>query len=253
MIDIFFVTISIIGLVATIITIITGLYVFRKPHLSFILDKADFSLTNNASEKADISLLFALVSNKKKQLLGDAAKNVTACLFYRSEPVTEKSIGLDSSIGLPWLENFTVNNKIPEKLTSQEDIINALEKHLFERKETNIPQGRTRGLAVAFGIEKTNKMFFASNPPIGIILPSPNQAQATFHAVFLNLEIAGENLASKQEAGTLLIVKNWNEWTVPSKVETLLTPSIWKNMLLNLGIGRKKKFIKVRKKQDNKA
>jgi hypothetical protein len=48
--------------------------------------------------------------------------------------------------------------------------MDALEKHLFERKETNIPQGRTCALAVAFGIEKTNKMFFASNLPIELTL-----------------------------------------------------------------------------------
>jgi hypothetical protein len=251
--DIFSVTVAIIGLVAAIITVITGLYVFKKPHLSFILDKANFSLTNEAREKADISLLYALVSNKKKQFLGDVAKSVTACLFYRSEPVSEKSMGLDSSIGLPWLENFTVTNKISEKLTSQEDIMNALEKHLFERKETNIPQGRGRGLAVALGIKKNNRMFFASNPPIEITLPSPNQPQVAFHAVFMNLEIAGENLASKQEAGTMLMVKNWNEWTIPTKVETLLTPSNWKNMLLNFGIGRKQKVIKVETEESNKA
>jgi hypothetical protein len=253
MFDIFSVTVAIIGLVASIITVIAGFYVFRKPHLSFILDKAIFSLTNGASEKADISLLLALVSNMKRRFLGDTAKSVTACLFFRSEPVTGKSMGLDSSIGLPWLENFAVTNKIPEKLTSQEDIMNALEKHLFERKETNIPQGRGRGLAVAFGIEKTNKMFFASDPPIEITLPPPNQPRVAFHAVFLNLEIAGENLASRQEAGTLLMVKNWNEWTIPTKVEKLSTPSIWKNMLLNFGIGRKQKVIKVKMEESDKA
>lgn len=253
MFDIFSVTVAIIGLVATIITAITGFYVFRKPHSSFTLDKANFSLTNDAKEGANISLLFAQVSNEKRQFLGDVAKNGTACLLYRSEPDNEKSMGLDSSIGLPWLENFTVSNKIPEKLTSQEDIMNALEKHLFERKGTDIPQGRGRGLAVALGIEKTNKMFFASNPPIEIILPSPNQTQVPFHGVFLNLEIAGDNFASKQEAGTLLMVKNWNEWGVPSNVETLFTSSIWKNVLLNLGIGRKQKIIKVKMEENNKA
>jgi len=252
MVDIFSVTVAIIGLFFTIIAVITGFYVFRKPHLSFILDKTDFSLTNQVEEKANISLLLAQVSNKKRQFLGDAAKNATVCLLYRSEPVNEKSMGLDSSIGLPWLENFAISNKIPEKLTSQEDVLSALEKHLFERGETDIPQGRARTLAVAFGIEKTNKIFFASNPPIELTLPSASQPQAPFTGVFLNLEIAGENFSSTRESGTLLMMKNWNEWTIPSKVETLSTPRTWKNMLLLLGIGRKQKVIKVKVEKNNK-
>lgn len=239
------VTITIITVAGILVGVYTGLLSLKKPHLSFSIDKAKTTLFNEKNEEENISLLIAYVANKRKHNLGDVAKGITACVCYRA-PDNNTQWGLNASIGLPWLENFTTRTKIPEKLKSQEDIVNGLEKHLFTRKEVDLPQGRTGGLAVAFGIERTNSMFLASNPPIEIQLPSADEPNVAFAACFIRLEVAGENIPSTLSEGTVIVAKKWNEWTFPTEVEAVSTPSSFKNMLLRLGIGKRQKVIEVK-------
>jgi hypothetical protein len=249
MFDVISIVIAAITVIASIIGVLLGVIALRKPHITFSLEKIEMSLFNKEGEEENFSILTATVSNKKKFYLGDTAKNITACVLYRA-PANDESMGLNFSNGLPWLETFTLKNEIPEKLTTQSDAIKALELHFFERKETILPQGRATGLAVAYGIESTNKIFLATKPPVEIPLPSQTIPKADLTACFLRLEVAGENVASTQSEGTVIMAKNWKEWSIPSKVEALNTPSVFKNILLRLGIGKRQKVIEVKTKKN---
>jgi len=245
MFDIVSVVVTLISIAAAIIGVALGILILKKPHITFTLDKSSVSLVNEEKEEETLSLLWAIVANKKKLYLGDAAKNITACALYRA-PANDNSIGLNFSNGLPWLETFTAHTKISQKLSSYEDVQNALEQHFFIRKETDLPQGRATGLAVAYGIKSINRIVLATKPPIEIPLPNPDRPQEAFTGCFLRLEVAGENLASTQSEGTFIMAKDWENWSVPSKVETTRSSNILENALLRIGFHRRKKVIDVR-------
>lgn len=149
-------------------------------------------------------------------------------------------------IGLPWLESFGTRTRVFEQLESEEDILRALEAHLFERKDMDIPQGREKYMAVAYGIEKTDKLFLASSPPIEIPLPPPEKRQEMFTSCPLRLEVAGENFQSTYSEGTVIIANSWVNWSIPSEVRTIMTPSKIRNLLIRIGFGRKVKVIDVK-------
>ena len=216
---------------------------FKKPRIDFSLDKTIVTLYNGKKEQK-VALLIAQIANKRKRVLGDVAKGITSCVLYRA-PIEDDYIGLNSSIGLPWLENFKSRTRVSGNLDTQEEIVNALENCLFERKESDLPQGRARGLAVVYGLESTNKLFLASNPAIEIPLPPKDiDPKAVFSACFFRLEIAGENLPSTQSEGSVIIANSWSTWTFPERVETTHSTDKFENFLLGIGRGRKTKVIK---------
>lgn len=239
------VIVGIIGVIGSAIGAFVGLRtLLKKPHIVFSLPKkAEISLYNEESDE-NLTLLMAPVANKKKLGFGDVAKKVSAMVIYRA-PVDDKKVGLNANIEVPWLKSFGSRTKIAGQLNSEEDIGRALEDRLFDRKERDIPQGRGEHLAVAYGIEKTNKLFLASNPPIEIPLPSPKKQQMGFRmsACPLRLEVAGENLSSTLSEGTVIVGDSWKNWGFPERVETMWTPSRLRNLLLRLGFGREVKIL----------
>lgn len=237
----------IVGITAGIIAASVGLRTLLKaPHITFSLQKADFRLYNREHEER-ISLLLAPVANKKQFFLGEMAKKASALVLFRA-PSEDKWPGLNASAGLPWMKSLGGRQKIDEQLKSEDDIQQALEDHLFDRTERDIPQGRGEYLVVAYGIEKNNKLYLASNPPIEILLPPPvkvsKKPKIAFPACFFRLEIAGENLPSTLSEGSVIFGESWSDWWFPAKVITMRTPSKFRNLLLRLGIGREIKVLK---------
>ena len=237
----------IVGTIAAIIGATVGLRTLLKhPHITFSLQKVDFCLCSRGCEER-ISLLLALVVNKKRRFFGEIAKKVSASVIFRA-PSDDEWPGLNASAGLPWMRPFGSRQKIAEQLKSEEDIQQALENHLFDRTERDIPQGRGECLIVAYGVEKTNKLYLASNPPIEIPLPhtvkAPSKPKIVLTGCFFRLEIAGENLPSTLSEGSIILGNSWNNWSVPSKVITIRTPSKLRNLLLRLGICREVKVLK---------
>lgn len=231
----------------SIVGIFLGILVFKKPHLSVSLERIQMSLYNDEQEDQKISMLIAHVVNTKKRLLGDTAKGVTGSLVFRADIPNDKSIGLNAATGLPWLQYCTPRNKVSGKLRNQENILQVLEQELFNRDNHDIPQGRAETLVVSVGIEKSNKMFFPSKTPMELNFPPPDKPRIAFMAYFINLEFAGENLPSTPQAGTLLSVKSWDDWNIPTKVELISTPSRWDAFLMALGVKRaQQKIIAVR-------
>jgi hypothetical protein len=250
MFDVVSAVITIISIAASIIGVFLGILILKKPHITFTLDKSKISLYNEEKEEETVSLLWASIANKKKRYLGDTAKNITACVLYRA-PANDNSVEPNFSNGLPWLETFTSRTKIPQKLSSYEDVLGALEQHFFIRKETNLPQGRATGLAVAYGIKSINKIFLATKPPVEIPLPHPDKPHVAFTGCFLRLEVAGENLVSTQSEGTFIMARDWENWTVPSKVETIRSSNMLETALLRIGMSRKQKVVAVKSPKEN--
>jgi len=233
----------IIPIVGAIVTVLVGMRTLRKrPHIIFsLLKKAEISIYNEENEEK-ISLLSAPIANEKKRYFGDTAKKVSAMVLYRA-PSNDSKLGLNASIGLPWLDSYGTRTRVVGQLKTEKDIQRALENHFFDRKERDIPQGRGEHLVVAYGIKKVNKLFLASNPPIGIPLPPPKKRGKELHSCFLALEVAGENLSSTVSGGTMLIVDSWDNFTFPKKAITVKTPSRIRNLLLRMGIGREVKVL----------
>ena len=237
----------IVGTIAAIIAASVGLRTLLKgPHIIFSLQKADFCLYNTEHEER-ISLLLASVGNKKQRFLGEMAKKVSVLVVFRV-PSRDKWPGLNASALIPYFKSFGGRQKIVEQLASEEDIQQALEDYSFDRTERDIPQGRGEYLTVAYGIEKTNKLYLASNPPIEIPLPphvkATKKPKSHFTACFFRLEIAGENLPSTLSEGSVIFGDSWNNWSFPVKVTTLHTPSKFRNLLLRLGIRREARILK---------
>jgi hypothetical protein len=218
--------------------------VLRGPHVAFMLDKAEIVLCNK-KHKENITLLMASVANRKKYLFGDVAKKISAMVVYRA-PVRDGKVGLNALIDLPWLRPFSASTQVSFQLKSEEDIRAVLENQFFDRQSVDIPQGRAGYLAVAYGIEKTDRLFLASNPPIEIHLPPPEKRHDTFTSCPFRLEVAGENLQSIYSEGTVIMANSWRNWSIPTEVITLFTPSRTRNLLLRIGFGRKKKVLDVK-------
>jgi hypothetical protein len=233
--------ITAIGACASITAlIIVARTLFKGPRVTFSLKKTDISFYNQENTE-NITLLFAPIVNPKRWFLGDTAKKLSGLVLYRA-PSDENWPGLNASIGLPWLKTFEIRIRIDEQLKSKEGFQKTFETCLFDRKEKDIPQGRGECLAVAYGVERLHKLFLASDPSIEIPLPSGTDPQ-TFNATWLRLEVAGENLKSSQSEGTMILARDWKNWTYPTAVMTLYTPSKLRNLLLLLGFGRKKKVL----------
>ena len=165
----------IVGVIAGIIGASLGLRVLLKgPHITFSLQKADFRLFNQEQEEK-LSLLLASVANRKKPFFGEMAKKVSVLVLFRA-PSDDNWPGLNASAGLPWLKSFGGKKGIVEQLKSEGDIKRAVEEHVFDRTDRNIPEGRGEFLVVAYGVEKSNKLYLAANPPIEIPLPPPARA-----------------------------------------------------------------------------
>jgi hypothetical protein len=224
----------IVGIVTFIVGIFALRHYLKKPHIKFSSYRADVSLSNDEKEER-ITLLLAHIINEK-QSLGDTAKGVTGCVLYRA-PGVNHGIGLNASAGLPWSKSFSKNIKTDNKLQSEQDIQNALENILFNRIAKDIPQGRGETLAVAYGIELTNKMFLASIIPIEFPLPKSSKNQKIMHGCFIRLEVAGENLPSTMSDGTVIIGDSWTNWTFPAEITKIRTSNRFENLLLRLGIG----------------
>jgi len=245
------VIITIITVTGTIIAVFIGIRTLLKsPHITFSLfKKAEISIYNQENEE-NITLLTAPIANEKKRYFGDTAKKVSAMVIYRA-PFNDNQLGLNASISLPWLDSYGIRTRIVGKLISEKDIKRALENHFFDRKDRDIPQGRGEHLAVAYGIEKVNKLFFASNPPIEIPLPPPKKRGTDFTVCPLRLEVAGENLSSTVSEGTVIMANSWNNLAVPKKVTTIKTPSKIRNLLLRMGIGREVKVLGSKNHQED--
>jgi len=237
----------IIGTVAAIIATSVGLRtLLKRPHIIFLLQKADFCLYNKEQEER-ISLLLASVGNKKRRFLGEMAKKVSVLVVFRV-PSRDKRPGLNASALIPYFKSFGGRQKIVEQLASEEDIQKALEDYSFDRTERDIPQGRGEYLTIAYGIEKTNRLYLASDPPIEIPLPPHKKAtkrpKSDFTACLFRLESAGENLPSTLSEGSIICGDSWNNWSFPTKMTALYTPSRFRNLLLRLGIRREAKILK---------
>ena len=228
------------------VTILVGLRTFRRgPHIGFALDKTELFF-DNPKDTQNVTLLIAYISNKKRRFLGDTAKKLSGRVLYRT-PSKDNWPGLNATACLPWLRPSLAHVRINEKLRLDKDFQRVFETQLFERTEKDIPQGRGEVLAVAYGIEKTNKLFFASSPPIEVPLPTSVKHKEVLTHCSLRLEVAGENLSSKCSEGTVIVAKNWKEWSYLVTVSTLHTPSRIRNLLLRIGIGRKVKVISSKK------
>lgn len=231
-----------ITVTAAVSTVLVCLRTFlRGPHIGFELEKAEISFDNPEGVQ-NATLLIARIANQKRRFVGDTARKLSGMIRYRA-PSENDWRGLNASAGLPWLRPSQAHIRIDKKLRLDEDFEAIFETRLFERMEKDIPQGRGEILAVAYGIEQTNRLFFASNPPIEIPLPPPEEHEIIFASCPLRLEVAGENLSSKSSEGTVILVKSWKEWTHPKTVMTLQTPSRIRNLLLRVGIGRKIKVL----------
>jgi hypothetical protein len=219
----------------------------KGPHVTFSLEKAAFSLDAQGHDE-NIALLMAPVANKKKRFIGDAAKRVSGLVLYRA-PVNDEKFGLNAAVGLPWLKPFGTRTRLDKQLKSEEDIQQALEEHLFDRLERDIPQGRGEYLAVAYGVAKTNRLFLASNPPIEIPLPPPEKVPMVLTSCFLRLEVAGENVPSTLSEPTVIVAGDWKNWQCPKAVTTIRTPSKFRNLLLRMGFHRKVKVLESKTRQ----
>lgn len=142
MFDLITIIVSIFGISGAIITVIVGIRTLRKrPRITFSLKKVEISL--NAQEHEEkVTLLLAPVGNEKQRFTGDVAKKVSGMVLYRA-PIDDGTVGLNASIDLPWIKtSFGASIRTVKQLKSEEDIQLALEEHLFDRKERDIPQGR---------------------------------------------------------------------------------------------------------------
>lgn len=213
----------------------------KKPHIVFSLfNKTEITL-HNQKTKEKVTLLTAPVANEKK-VFGDTAKKVSGLVLYRV-PENENPFGPSASSEIPWISFYGTQVRVNGQLKSDRDIQSALEDYLFDRKERDIPQGRGEYLVVAYGIEKVNKLFLASNPAIEIPLPTLKEKGTKLHTCSLRLEVAGENLKSTVSDGTMIFADSWNNIGVPSEIKTLRTPSRIKNLLIRIGIGRDAKIL----------
>jgi hypothetical protein len=241
--------VSIIAATGSIIGIVLAIRSWRKkPHVRFLIQRADFTLFNNQKEE-NVSLLLCRIFNQK-HFFGDAAKKVSGRVIYKA-PTDDFESGLDAFAGIPWGKTFHDKFRIEMNLNSEEDVINAIETALFRRTSVDIPEGRGDTLIVAYGIQISNKLYLASDPSIEIPLPEalelslerPLKRRAVMTCCPLRVEIAGENLPSTVSEGTMIFGSDWNNWTYPAKVETVKTPSVFLNFLLRLGIGKETKVI----------
>lgn len=157
--------ITAIGASASIAAIIIATRTFLKgPRITFALKKTDISFYNQKNTE-NVALLIAMIANPKRWFWGDTAKKLSVMVLYQA-PSDEDWPGLNASIDLAWLKPSQARIRIDEQPESKEDFQGILENYLFEHTEKDIPQGRGECVAVAYGIERLNKLFLASNPPI---------------------------------------------------------------------------------------
>lgn len=236
---------AILGGIGVVVTLIVGIRsLFRRPQIRFnLFDRAKITLYNESTTQR-LFIISAPIANTKKGFFGDSAKKTIGMIHYRAPTEEENDfVGLNTAISLPWLNNYSQKIKVSGKLDTEEEIREALEKTLFDRTENNIPQGMGNHLAVAYTIEKTNKMFLASNPPIQIEFPKYKKNRTQFAMCSLRLSIAGENIPSTISKGTFIMANRWDNFTVPEKIVTEKTPSKIRNFLLRLGIGKNQEIL----------
>lgn len=242
MFDLILVMFSTIGAIGAIVAIIIGIRTLLKhPFIFFNLFKRTEITIYNGREEEKIALLSAPIGNKKKRFFGDTAKKISVNVLYYA-PSKDGKVRPHSN-EIPWLYSYGTRIEIEGTLRTRRDIQKALEKHFFNREKLDIPQGRGEHLAVAYGIEKSNKMFLATNPPIELPLPPHQNRWKVMHSYTLALEVAGENLPSSQSRSTVLFAFNWNNFSVPKRVTAIYTPNKIRNFLLSIGIGREKKVL----------
>lgn len=232
----------IVGILSLIVAITLGIRTLRKrPFIFFQLFRKTEMTIANGKRKEKIALLSAPVGNKVRSFFGDTAKKTSVNVLYEARSQDGKVQVYAGE--MPWLNTYGTRIEIKDQLENQKDIQDALEKHLFCREKRDIPQGRGEHLAVAYGIEKTNRLFLATKPPIEITLPSKQNRRLKMHASRLALEIAGENLSSTVSRMTMIIAIDWNNFTFPKKMELIYAPSRFRRILLRLGIGRETKIL----------
>lgn len=231
-----------VGVLSLIVAIILAIRTLRKrPFIFFRLFKKTEITIANGKREEKIALLSAPIENKVRSFFGDTAKKTSVNVLYEARSQDGKVQCFAGEI--PWLNTYETRIEIEDQLKKQKDIQKALEKHFFYREKRDIPQGRGEHLAVAYGIEKTNRLFLATKPPIEIVLPSKSNKRMKMHASRLALEIAGENLSSTVSRMTMVIAIDWNNFSVPEKIELVYTPSRLGRILLRLGIGRETKIL----------
>lgn len=235
---------GIIGLVVKILTL------RKRPHIFFSLfNRAEISIYNEEDEER-ISLVTAPIGNEKKRFFGETAKKVSAMLIYEA-PSGERQYSNICNLNLPWVVgSYPPRIKTKSPLKSERDIQKALEQKLFDWKERDIPEGRGDHLVLAYGIEKGNKVFFATKPAIGIPLPSTKKRGAQFTVAFLRLEVAGENLASTLSNFTFIMASKWDDINVPTNLIKVSTPSRLRNFLLRIGLCREVKVLGYKNQQN---
>lgn len=231
------------GIAAIMGAIVTIMTLRKRPHIFFSLfNRTEISIYNDETEQR-ISLLTAPIGNEKKRFFGETAKKLSAMLIYEAPPNSGRYSHV-GNLSLPWVVgSYKPRIKTSRPLKSESNIQKALEHLLFDWKERDIPQGRGDNLAVAYGIEKVNKLFFATKPVLGIPLPSTKKQGARFAVAFIRLEIAGDNLASTLSDMTLIMASNWKDMNFPEKATIVKTPSKLRNFLLRIGFGREVKIL----------
>lgn len=232
------VIVGIASLIAAVITIAISISHIRKPRIIFKLQRANITLTSKG-RKEGVSFLVAHVINKKG-LFGDAAKDVNVKIVYKVKPNSEDDDRTTASTDLPWIRPTTDTVPIEQHLKTEKDLLKAVKTTFFDWSSHNIPQGRDEIVAVAFGIERSNKLFLASDNRIE--MPIAKDARR-LNFIPICLEVAGSNVSSQLSKSTMILAGGWNNWTFPEKAVLVHTPSRLRNLLLRLGFKEETKFI----------
>lgn len=246
MLDSAIVIITIFGtIIGIIVAIIKILSIQKSPHIFFPYFKHSEITFSNGKNEEKISLMIAPIGNRRRRFFGDVAKKISVMLIYEA-PDEKGAFSHLGNLSLPWVSNSYRPKIVTENpLNSSIDIQKTLEKNLFHWKERDIPQGRGENVIVAYGIEKTNKIFFATKPALEIILPKDREKKKGLVCIMarLRLEIAGENLPSTLSNFTCILASNWNDMNYPEKITLVKTPNKLRNFLLRLGFRKDVKLL----------
>lgn len=233
----------IVGVLSVIVGIIEGVRRMTKgPHLTFLLQRADTVVSSNGFSQG-VSFLLAYVHNEKRRLIGDVARKITVRALYNVRLENNKDVAT-AAADLPWLKSFEKDLKLLQQPKSEKDLIREFEENFFQRIKVDIPQGREEILAVLFGLEQSNKLYLASNPPVELPLPKKANQSVVLTSHALGLDAAGDNLPSTFSKPIMIIAESWNNWSYVKESRLISTPSAFRNLLLRLRIGGKTSFIK---------
>lgn len=227
---------TLIEVLATVISTIVAIvpiiiYLTKKPHLTFALQRAVLKVVIEGKTE-NVSILLARVSNLKKRFSGDTAKG-TECSILRTALIKDRVDPIAFISDLPWLQSYETELSINSPINTDLDLLKVLETQVFRRMPQTIPQGHSQTAIVMLAFERSNRFYWATNPPEELRI-SKEESRFIIHP--FQLEVAGENAPSTASNGTLLIPFGWNNWSYPNKVALVRTPSKIMNFLLNKGL-----------------